>query len=479
MEPLGPRRLLAFEDFPVADPSLLVDDTVTASSRSKGKVRDRLEVPSDITGDALRARPGQPEGAGGDLGRDSHRDRPSSQTGQHRPRLNLLGGTRHGTAGPRIDGGVHLVDAALNGMPRAFPSLLSSPVGHECQRQAGSLVSNPPPRWGAPGDDLVVGETAVGKRGLEAHPRGSHVGSSNMSTAPVIHLRHPAPSCRSSAPGSACPPSLVSGSMSRTSTTAPPPQHSWPSRTPWSARPRPQQRAPRQGLELACQQRLYGNSPPRSPPSSARGRTTRSSSPATRPTRSTSGPRAAARHHRHRLRDRAPRDAASVAGAKHGPPAGPGLRCGCRGAARTGLKETAHLRGPRLVVLNGASMSPAVLAARSPRPYRPPCRIAGSPSTPPARPHAPLDLAAPRRRLDRLFRPEALRALWRWCPSLVVATGSTRRRPTSGGCHHCRHDHRARRWQTGPARHEAGSPMSSAPLRWPPPAPPCVSTAGS
>ena len=41
-------------DFPVADPALLVDETVTCVVQVKGKVRDRLEVPSDITEDALR-----------------------------------------------------------------------------------------------------------------------------------------------------------------------------------------------------------------------------------------------------------------------------------------------------------------------------------------------------------------------------------------------------------------------------------------
>jgi leucyl-tRNA synthetase len=39
----------------VADPAWLVDDTVELPVvQIKGKVRDRLEVPSDITEDALR-----------------------------------------------------------------------------------------------------------------------------------------------------------------------------------------------------------------------------------------------------------------------------------------------------------------------------------------------------------------------------------------------------------------------------------------
>jgi leucyl-tRNA synthetase len=38
----------------VADPALLVEDTVTCVVQIKGKVRDRIEVASDITEDALR-----------------------------------------------------------------------------------------------------------------------------------------------------------------------------------------------------------------------------------------------------------------------------------------------------------------------------------------------------------------------------------------------------------------------------------------
>ncbi|MGL5816320.1 MAG: leucine--tRNA ligase [Phycicoccus sp.] len=51
---LGHRRSLAFEPFPVADPALLAHDTVTCVVQVRGKVRDRLEVASDITDDALR-----------------------------------------------------------------------------------------------------------------------------------------------------------------------------------------------------------------------------------------------------------------------------------------------------------------------------------------------------------------------------------------------------------------------------------------
>ncbi|HET6968535.1 MAG TPA: leucine--tRNA ligase [Ornithinibacter sp.] len=51
---LGHRESLVHEAFPVADPMLLVEETVTCVVQVRGKVRDRLEVPSDITEDALR-----------------------------------------------------------------------------------------------------------------------------------------------------------------------------------------------------------------------------------------------------------------------------------------------------------------------------------------------------------------------------------------------------------------------------------------
>jgi leucyl-tRNA synthetase len=51
---LGHAESITFETFPVADPALLVEDTVTCVVQIKGKVRDRLEVPSDISEDALR-----------------------------------------------------------------------------------------------------------------------------------------------------------------------------------------------------------------------------------------------------------------------------------------------------------------------------------------------------------------------------------------------------------------------------------------
>ena len=51
---LGHEESLAYEPFPVADPAYLVEDTVTCVVQVRGKVRARLEVPSDITEDVLR-----------------------------------------------------------------------------------------------------------------------------------------------------------------------------------------------------------------------------------------------------------------------------------------------------------------------------------------------------------------------------------------------------------------------------------------
>jgi leucyl-tRNA synthetase len=51
---LGHATSLAYEPFPVADPALLVEDSVTCVVQVQGKVRDRLEVAPDISEDALR-----------------------------------------------------------------------------------------------------------------------------------------------------------------------------------------------------------------------------------------------------------------------------------------------------------------------------------------------------------------------------------------------------------------------------------------
>ena len=92
---------LTFEPFPVADPALLVDDTVTCVVQVKGKVRDRLEVPADITEDALRelvlAREkvvaATPDG-------DPHGHRPGAEAGQRRPRVTGRIGAMRGPTGP-------------------------------------------------------------------------------------------------------------------------------------------------------------------------------------------------------------------------------------------------------------------------------------------------------------------------------------------------------------------------------------------
>ncbi|MBD8043603.1 leucine--tRNA ligase [Arthrobacter sp. Sa2BUA2] len=51
---LGHPASVANAGWPAVDPELLVQDRVTAIVQVKGKVRDRLEVPADITEDALR-----------------------------------------------------------------------------------------------------------------------------------------------------------------------------------------------------------------------------------------------------------------------------------------------------------------------------------------------------------------------------------------------------------------------------------------
>jgi leucyl-tRNA synthetase len=51
---LGCEPFVANAAWPAFDPALLVQDTATAVVQVQGKVRDRLEVPADITEDALR-----------------------------------------------------------------------------------------------------------------------------------------------------------------------------------------------------------------------------------------------------------------------------------------------------------------------------------------------------------------------------------------------------------------------------------------
>ena len=51
---MGHPESITFASFPVADPALLVEDTVVCVVQIKGKVRDRVEVPADIDEDSLR-----------------------------------------------------------------------------------------------------------------------------------------------------------------------------------------------------------------------------------------------------------------------------------------------------------------------------------------------------------------------------------------------------------------------------------------
>ena len=55
MARLGHDTSLTYAEFPVADPALLVDDTVTYPVQVNGKVRGRIEVPADAAEDAVRA----------------------------------------------------------------------------------------------------------------------------------------------------------------------------------------------------------------------------------------------------------------------------------------------------------------------------------------------------------------------------------------------------------------------------------------
>ncbi len=68
---LGHEESLAHADFPVADPTLLLEESVTCVVQIKGKVRDRLEVPADISEEALRelalARPKVAEATAGGI----------------------------------------------------------------------------------------------------------------------------------------------------------------------------------------------------------------------------------------------------------------------------------------------------------------------------------------------------------------------------------------------------------------------------
>ena len=100
---LGHEPSVAMAGWPVADPALLVEDEVTCVVQVSGKVRDRLEVPPDISrGRAARA------GAGGARDRPGARrpgnlegDRPGSQAGEHRSGSRL---TAAGQAEPAAHG---------------------------------------------------------------------------------------------------------------------------------------------------------------------------------------------------------------------------------------------------------------------------------------------------------------------------------------------------------------------------------------
>ena len=94
---LGHDRSLAYEPFPVADPALLVAESVTYPVQVNGKVRGRVEVAADADEEAVRAaalagsaaaleRPGAPQGHRG-AGPDGQRRRlTGGRPGRYRSR---------------------------------------------------------------------------------------------------------------------------------------------------------------------------------------------------------------------------------------------------------------------------------------------------------------------------------------------------------------------------------------------------------
>ena len=83
---LGHPRSLAYAAFPVADESLLVEDTVEYPIQVNGKVRSRITVPASAGEDEVRARrPGRPEGRGTARGRRAAQgDRGPGPAGERR-----------------------------------------------------------------------------------------------------------------------------------------------------------------------------------------------------------------------------------------------------------------------------------------------------------------------------------------------------------------------------------------------------------
>ena len=85
-ERLGHPPTVARAGWPVVDPALLVEDSVTAVVQVQGKVRARLEVSPDVTEADLEALALADEGVdarpGGQAGAQGDRARP--QAGQHR-----------------------------------------------------------------------------------------------------------------------------------------------------------------------------------------------------------------------------------------------------------------------------------------------------------------------------------------------------------------------------------------------------------
>ena len=165
-------------------------------------------------------------------------------------------------------------------------------------RSPGSLVGNPPPRWGAPGDDRAGPDRARQARDPSRVPPAPEAVRHVHRAVPALprrprrrHLALPesrAAAARSSAP--ACRVPLVDGRTARYANldvaAASAPALQAVADTVTQVLPLLRQRAPRCGVRLAGEHRaVRAARAPRSRGSSAPARTTSWSSPATPPTR--------------------------------------------------------------------------------------------------------------------------------------------------------------------------------------------------
>ena len=90
---LGHTDSVVHQDFPVADPAYVVDETVTCVVQIKGKVKARLEVSPSISDDgAGEGGAGRREGRrGAGRRRDPQGDRAGAEAGEHRSGVGVGG----------------------------------------------------------------------------------------------------------------------------------------------------------------------------------------------------------------------------------------------------------------------------------------------------------------------------------------------------------------------------------------------------